>query len=150
MHRIVSLLPSLTLPLLLTSLVAAAAAQTAGPASGNRPQTRPAVAVEGIYSDLRWIPGEADLLGFEFFIVNGGVSGYYAVLQCAEGEATRPALVKAQVTGERIEFEAHSQAGSLCPKARFVGTVSRRGLTGRFDGSDFDITLARRPRFWRR
>lgn len=144
MHRIASILLSLCL----TSFIGAATAQTASPAPGNRPQPKPAVAVEGIYSDLRWIPGEADLLGFEFFIVNGGVSGYYAVLQCAEGEATRPALVKVQVTGERIEFEAHNQAGSLCPKARFVGTVSRRGLVGRFEGSDFDLTLARRPHFW--
>lgn len=145
MHRVVSILVSVCL----TSALVASHAQTASPGQGSRPQAKPAAAVEGIYSDLRWVPGEADLLGFEFFIVNGGVSGYYAVLQCAEGEATRPALVKVQVTGERVEFEAHNQAGSLCPKARFVGTVSRRGLIGRFEGSDFDTTLLRRPHFWR-
>eukprot|EP00456_Euglypha_rotunda_P087226 TRINITY_DN8873_c0_g1_i4.p1 TRINITY_DN8873_c0_g1~~TRINITY_DN8873_c0_g1_i4.p1 ORF type:complete len:124 (+),score=10.64 TRINITY_DN8873_c0_g1_i4:590-961(+) len=100
--------------------------------------------VTGTYSNLRF--GTEDLSGVEVTIVSGG-TGYYAVVQCAEGAPGIPLVVPAQVHGARIEFRV-TAASSGCPEAAFTGAVTAAGLTGVFEGTQWPGFLKRGKSYW--
>lgn len=107
----------------------------------------PTAKVTGIYSDMHYISEAGDVLGTEIFILFGD-SGYYAVLQCAEGWPSKPVVIAATVRGNEVEFSAHDELDSHCPKAKFKGTVSSRGLNGKFEGTDYPGLLRRKRSYW--
>ena len=100
----------------------------------------PVTKVTGIYSDLHYIADAGDVLGMEILIVLGGEQGYFAVLQCAEGLPSKPVVVAATVRGAEVEFAPHDEPNSHCPKARFIGTVTRAGLRGKFEGTNYPVS----------
>lgn len=139
------LLPALAIVMLAGQNVLAADAATQ-PLRHERQTKLPRLG--GIYSDLRRDTQEGDLTGTEIFIVDGGVSGYYAVLQCADGEPSRPTLVKATVQATRIELEAHHDQDSHCPASRFLGTLTQGRLKGRFEDTPYQVDLTRKRQFF--
>jgi hypothetical protein len=127
----------------------ASAAEPSSTAPKKKTQTSNAkIAVSGIYSDLKYIPEAGDLLGTEIFIVYGGDSGHFAFIQCSEGWPGRPVLVGAKIEGTRVELSAHHDNESQCPKAKFIGTITRSGLKGTFEGQLEPTTLPRKKSYW--
>jgi hypothetical protein len=111
------------------------------------------IKVTGIYSNLEYLKEAGDVGGVEVFIVyaagpGDAKSGYYAMMQCAEGVPGKPVLVPATVAGNRIELAAHSDSESYCPRAKFKGSVSTKGLKGGFEGEGGAIWLPRKRSYW--
>lgn len=104
--------------------------------------------ITGVYSDLHYIEESGDLLGTEVFIVFGGSSGYYAYLQCAEGGPSKPVVVAATVHGNEVELAPHNEPNTHCPNSKFKGKVSRQGLEGKFEGTDYPGLLKRKRSYW--
>jgi hypothetical protein len=103
------------------------------------------VQITGVYSDLRYNAQGGDLLGMEVFIVVGP-GGYFATVQCAGGEPAKPELVPVSYSNGHVDFTL-AAAQPEC-RSHFRGTITRRGLRGRFDGETTDRQLPRRKSYW--
>jgi hypothetical protein len=103
------------------------------------------VRVTGLYSNMKF--GTEDVTGVEVFLVYSR-DGHYAIVQCAEGEPGKPFVAKANVNKNAIEFEVPSNSDSLCPKGMFRGTVSSKGLRGKFEQMDWPGFLPRKKSYW--
>jgi hypothetical protein len=101
--------------------------------------------VTGTYSSLRF--GTEDLTGIEITVVYGG-HGYFAMVQCAEGEPGTPVLVPAQVSSTTLTFLLPASSQSGCPAGAFRGTISSKGLTGNFEGESEPSFLKRGRSYW--
>jgi hypothetical protein len=87
-------------------------------------------------------------VGSEIFIVYGGHSGYFAIVQCAEGWPSKPVVVAATVRGNEIEFSVSGEADSHCPQGQFKGRVTTQGLNGVFEGTEYPGFLKRKRSYW--
>ena len=85
------------------------------------------------------------MLGLEVFLV-AGPGGYFATVQCAEGEPSRPVVTRAEVTGTQVRFTL-AGANAECGTS-FSGTISATGLRGRWAGERSDRWLPRRRSYW--
>ncbi len=84
----------------------------------------------GVYSTLRYQKEVGDLVGVEVSLLNSQ-QGLYVIFQSAEGGAASvPVVVKASLVGNRIEFSLPDDAPY---PGRFVGTISKSKIIGRFD-----------------
>jgi hypothetical protein len=101
--------------------------------------------VTGIYSNMNYVEEAGDVVGMEVFIVDGG-DGYYATVQIAEGAPDPPVLVKVEVKGTAIEFTLPGEAGASLGK--FTGTITARGLRGKFANAVRAEYLSRRKSYW--
>ena len=109
-------------------------------------QRRPAsVQITGIYSNMRYVEEAGDVVGIEIFIVDGG-HGYYATVQIAEGAPEPPIVVKVEVKGSMIEFIFSDDSG--IDYGKFVGKISAKGLTGKFQTSMKSEFLSRKRSYW--
>lgn len=104
--------------------------------------------ITGIYSDLRYGEISGDIGGTEIFIMLAQSSPYMATVQIAEGVPTDPVLVPVKVTGNDIEFSF--PAGSDLDKSygTYRGTITARGLTGKFANEGEKTFLKRKPSHW--
>ena len=104
--------------------------------------------VTGIFSSMSF--GTEDVTGAEVFIVYSE-SGYYALVQCAEGAISRPIVTPARVSGNLVEFTvpkpAH-QTDYTCPAGKFTGKILKDKLEGHFSGTDWPGVLMRRQSYW--
>lgn len=96
----------------------------------------------GIYSTLRSVGGDDDLIGLEVIIVRSR-EGLRAFVQTADGVAGAPVLVPVNVDGVSLSFTIPSTTGE---PLEFKGKVTRQGLKGTLD--DRPLTLPRRRSFW--
>lgn len=86
--------------------------------------------ITGIYTDLRFVDEAGDLVGVELFLLNT-VDGYHVVFQSAEGgAATVPIVVKANVTGDKIEFTLPDYASF---PGKFSGQIEADRIVGAFE-----------------
>lgn len=114
-----------------------------------RVPAKPAPAqITGIYSDLHYGEISGDIGGTEIFIMLAESSPYMATVQIAQGVPTDPVLVPVKVTGNDIEFSF--PAGSEMAKSygTYHGTISARGLTGKFANEEEKTFLKRKPSHW--
>ncbi len=103
--------------------------------------------VTGLFSDMRYISEAGDVLGTEIFIVYSN-SGYYAVMQCAEGAPSKPVVVSASIKDNEVKLEPHNDLSSHCPMATFTGQITSSGLRGKFEGTDYPGLLKRQRSYW--
>jgi hypothetical protein len=103
--------------------------------------------VTGLFSDMHYISEAGDVLGTEIFIIYS-TSGYYAVMQCAEGAPSKPVVVNAKIEGNKVTLEPHNDQSSHCPIAVFTGQVTSSGLRGNFEGTDYPGLLKRKRSYW--
>jgi hypothetical protein len=68
---------------------------------------------------------------------------YWAYVQQAEGVPEPPNLVKATVSGDRIEFTLPDSQGG-----QFVGRISAKALVGKFDKFYDKLVLPRSKSYW--
>jgi hypothetical protein len=108
----------------------------------------PPAKVTGIFSNLHYVVEAGDVMGFEIFILYGGNSGYYAVVQCANGWPSKPAVVAATVRRNEVEFSLHSDVDSHCPEGIFKGRVTTQGLNGVFESTEYPGFLKRKRSYW--
>lgn len=129
-------------PTLLLALGLAMGLVSADTAAAPQQKTR----ATGLFSDMRWIAEAGDVVGTEVFIMysTDGLAGdYWALVQIAVGVPGPPALVRATVAGDLIEFTLPEAMGG-----RFVGRVTSKGLTGKFERFTDRLTLPRRKSYW--
>jgi len=110
-------------------------------------QSAPAPQVTGIYSNLRLIPSEGDVVGTEVFILSSGTA-YFVLVQCAEGVLGPPELLPATVEYPTVKFTVPEHTASMCLAGEFEGTLTSRGLNGAVRGSDWPGFLPRKKSFW--
>lgn len=122
--------------LLISSLLVAAT----GPASA-------APKITGVYSDLRLVPVEGDVVGTEVFLLYDG-SAYAVLLQCAEGRLGPAELLPAIVDYPKVTFTVPKQTATMCPSGEFEGTLSSRGLKGSVKGLEWPGLLPRKKSYW--
>jgi hypothetical protein len=103
------------------------------------------VRVTGLYSNMRF--GTEDVSGVEIFVVYGQ-DAHWAVVQCADGVPGKPLVSKATVNKNVIEFEVPLDQDTLCPSGIFRGTVSAKGLRGKFERMNSPQVLARKKSYW--
>ena len=113
----------------------------AGPSAASNPQ------ITGTYSSLEYIAEAGDVVGVEITVIYSD-SGYFALVQCAEGSPGAPQLIPVTVEGSTISFSLPPQADSDCPATNFLGSISKRGLTGTFKDNDWPGFLKRRRSYW--
>ena len=113
---------------------------SAGPASA-------APKITGVYSDLRIIPVERDVVGTEMFLLYDG-DAYWVLLQCAEGKLGPPELLPAIVHYPKLTFTVPKQTATMCPSGQFEGTLSPRGLKGSIKGLEWPGFLPRKKSYW--
>jgi hypothetical protein len=103
----------------------------------------------GIFSDLKCVQQEGDVLGLEIVLLGGFNETsyeYFALVQFAEGVAEKPQLVPIQVDGNNITFIGNFMGQS---NVKFSGAVTTKGLVGKFGKPlDRDVKLLRRNSFW--
>ncbi len=96
---------------------------------------------------MHFIPEAEDVGGMEVFITftTNGMDGHYNVhFQMAEGVPEEPALVRASVSGNDIQFTV-PEVGT------FKGTVGADALVGKMTfvgGNEEEIRLPRRRSYW--
>jgi len=103
--------------------------------------------VTGLFTDMHYISEADDVLGTEIFIIYSN-SGYYAVMQCAEGAPSKPVVVSASIKGNEVKLEPHNDPSSHCPIATFTGQITPSGLRGKFEGTDYPGLLKRQRSYW--
>lgn len=103
--------------------------------------------VTGLFTDMHYISEAGDVLGTEIFIIYSN-SGYYAVMQCAEGAPSKPVVVSASIKGNEVKLEPHNDTSSHCPMATFIGQITPNGLRGKFEGTDYSGLLKRQRSYW--
>jgi len=93
--------------------------------------------------------GTEDVTGVEIFLVFSR-SGYYAVMQCAEGAPGVPVVLPVKVAGNLLEIEAplRKENDSGCPASKFLGTIEEAGLKGSFEGTEWPGFLKRGGSYW--
>jgi hypothetical protein len=99
----------------------------------------------GTYSSLRY--GTEDVTGVEVTVVFGG-NAHYVIVQCAEGAPGVPEVAVAQLHGRELSFQLSAKTLSECPTTEFRGTISSKGLTGTFKGTDWPRFLKRGRSYW--
>lgn len=102
--------------------------------------------VTGMFSDMHYINESGDVIGTEIFIVYGS-SGYYAIMQCAEGSPSKPVLVKATIKNNEVKLESATEE-SNCPMGVFSGKVNSNYLRGKFEGTEYSVILKRKKSYW--
>ena len=123
------------------NVIAVAAIVLASSAAASEPR------ITGTYSSLEYVAEAGDIVGVEITVIYSD-SGYFTLVQCAEGSPGVPLLVPATVKGSTISFSLPSQVESDCPATQFQGTISKRGLTGAFKDTDWPGFLKRRRSYW--
>ncbi|MFC7301086.1 hypothetical protein [Cognatiluteimonas weifangensis] len=123
------------------TIIAIAAFALASSAAASEPK------ITGTYSGFEYIAEAGDVVGVEITIVYSD-SGYFALVQCAEGSPGAPSLVPATVDVSTVSFSLPPQADSDCPATQFQGTISKRGLTGTFKDTNWPGLLKRRHSYW--
>jgi hypothetical protein len=103
--------------------------------------------VTGLFTDMHYISESGDVLGTEIFIIYSN-SGYYAVMQCAEGAPSKPVVVNASIIGNKIKLQPHNDPSSHCPMASFIGQITPSGLRGKFEGTDYTGLLKHQRSYW--
>lgn len=103
--------------------------------------------VTGLFSDMHYISEAGDVIGTEIFIISSD-SGYYAIMQCAEGAPSKPVIVSASINGSTVKLESHNDQSSHCPMAPFMGQITSNGLRGKFEGTDYPGLLKRQRSYW--
>jgi len=101
--------------------------------------------VTGTFSSLRF--GTEDVTGVEISVVVGG-KDHYVIVQCAEGVPGIPEVAIAHLEGTALSFQLAAKTNSGCPITEFRGTISTKGLTGTFKGSDWPGFLRRGKSYW--
>jgi hypothetical protein len=117
-------------------------ATTAPSEDADADAAKPVDNVTGIYSTLKSVGGDEDLIGIEVIIVRSR-EGFRAFVLTADGVPAAPVIVPVRIDGSTVTFVIPSMTGELL---EFKGTVSRRGLSGTVD--DRPLTLPRRRSYW--
>jgi hypothetical protein len=107
-----------TMPALLSLVICLLAVSTT---LARKPGAQPTATVAGVYENLTVGKGSGDLEGMRVVIVSAG-SGYYAIVQIAQGgaEDPKPEFVEAKVRGISVVFSVGDE--------KFDGTVTATGL----------------------
>ena len=103
--------------------------------------------ITGLFSDMHYISEAGDVIGAEIFIISSD-SGYYAIMQCAEGAPSKPVIVSASINGTTVKLEPHNDQSSHCPMAPFIGRITSNSLRGKFEGTDYPGLLKRQKIYW--
>ncbi len=103
---------------------------------------KPAAKITGIYSTLKSIGGDEDLIGMEVIIVRSR-EGFRAFVQTADGLPAAPVLVPVSVDGSTLVFTVPASTGE---PLEFKGKATRKGLSGTL--GDRELTLPRRRSHW--
>lgn len=103
---------------------------------------KPAGKITGIYSTLKSIGGDEEMIGIEVIIVRSR-EGFRAFVQTADGLPAAPMLVPVSVDGATLSFTVPATTGELL---EFKGTATRQGLSGTL--GDRQLTLPRRRSYW--
>jgi len=88
-----------------------------------------------------------DIVGMELTIVKSS-SGYYAMVQEAEGELGIPTIAKLTVKGRRIEFSTLGPAHDSMPPRKFVGNIREDGIEGIWVEAGIAERLTKGKSFW--
>lgn len=102
----------------------------------------------GVFSDMRWVKGPDDLVGYEVFVLHssqGDEPRFWALFQRASGVPNTPVLVEAKVDGREISFQLTGQYAYL---GTFSGVIGAKALVGTFGGTKAEVRLPRRPSVW--
>ena len=97
------------------------------------------VNMNGIFSDMRFVPQAGDVVGVEVFVMNGGD---YAVVQIAEGAPDAPVVVEPVVRGAEISFSVPFGGEVL----KFSGRITGNALVGTLGPSK--VNLRRGRSYW--
>jgi hypothetical protein len=137
-----SVLLSLVLLILFCSLTnCSIAAQTRTPLVKKKP-----FRATGIFSNLTYISAAGDVIGLEIFLLNSS-SGHFAMVQIAEGPIADPVLVEARINGNKVNFTLPSTSG-FEDKGKYTGTITARGLLGKFEKETKLQLLKRKKSYW--
>ena len=106
--------------------------------------------VTGFFTNMQYIAEAGDVVGMEVWIVYAR-GEHWATVQLAEGEPDRPVIVPVQVSDRRISFDVpvpstDSGNSSNTTTLRFVGEVTKAGLTGTFVQNR--VVLKRGRTYW--
>lgn len=105
------------------------------------------VQVTGVFSDLAYSARGGDTVGSEIILVYGD-SGYQVLLQCATGRMGEHQLLQAIVEYPEITFTVPDDTPTFCPKGKFHGVLSKRGLQGTVRGLGWPSFLPRKRSYW--
>ena len=105
----------------------------------------------GLFSSLESSTG-GKIHGYEIFIVNGDRSSgresdYYAIVQCANGRISPPAIGRVEMSADELTISIPDQGELGCPSSLFTGRVGFKDLVGSF-GDGKEISLPRKDSFW--
>ncbi|HQR53477.1 MAG TPA: hypothetical protein PLZ79_09425 [Burkholderiales bacterium] len=103
---------------------------------------KPSARITGIYSTLKSLGGDEEMIGMEVIIVRSR-EGFRAFVQTADGLPAAPALVPVSVDGATVVFTVPASTGE---PLEFKGKATRQGLTGTL--GDRQVTLPRRKSYW--
>ena len=117
-----------------------AAEKTEAPAESA--PAKPSARITGIYSTLKSLGGDEEMIGMEVIIVRSR-EGFRAFVQTADGLPAAPALVPVSVNGATVVFTVPASTGE---PLEFKGKATRQGLTGTL--GDRQVTLPRRKSYW--
>lgn len=110
--------------------------------------------ITGVYSDMKYVKNAGDLVGVEIFLVNTS-DGYHIVFQSAEGGAASvPVVVRASVSGNRIEFTLPENTSF---PGKFTGRIEKGQIVGAFEKGYLSPTrpgtsfvLQKKNSYWQR
>jgi hypothetical protein len=121
---------------------AEAATDAPGDGSAEEPGATSSAKITGIYSTLKSVGGDDDMIGLEVVIVRSR-EGLRAFVQTADGVPAAPVIVPVSVDGPTVSFNIPSTTGE---PLEFRGKATRQGLSGTLD--DRPLTIPRRRSYW--
>jgi hypothetical protein len=111
--------------------------------------SRLARSVTGVYSDMCYNVGGADIVGMEVQVVYSQ-KGYYVVYQSSEGEPSVPVVIQATIKNKTVEFDIPE---GVPFSGNFNGQITDKGIEGKIEGYSgyaSKLILKRQLSYWQR
>lgn len=103
----------------------------------------------GIYSSLAASGRSGDIVGLEFFVIQGA-TGHFAVIQGSEGAPGDPITVPLQVSGNAVRFSIPGKCACGLPEGLYEAQLSQTSARLRGPGTFGEKQLPRANSFWQR
>lgn len=119
-------------------------------AYGANDSSAPSIKVTGVYSNMEINKNSGDILGIEIIVSEVG-DKYYLTFQSGEGEARKPLILEAMISGSELSFVTNELHGY---QGLFKGEITEKGILGGFVNGQLShrgekvFLLKRKGSFW--
>jgi len=89
-----------------------------------------------------------DVIGIEMLLSPGKGTTVHVYMQCAEGAPDKPIVIDGLLIDRKVKIPLPEYTGNSCYLGQFEGTISSKGIVGKFLNNNDDLFLPKRESYW--